>query len=169
VDDELLFMYDDTVILNPVTKADISKVVALGKIPADPNHKWTASEPWINVMRNTMAALKRNNMSMYNFETHLPRLFNKNKLAVLFAKFGFQKRAYCFPTLYYNEYHKVGVRCLDKNPQNTKIGLYFAGDFEARKEDFETHLFLNWSENQWTPELREHLLSLFPEKSQYEI
>jgi len=72
------------------------------------------------------------------------------------------------PTLYFNEYHKTVSR-LDINPKNIKIGLYYDDDFEKRKEDFNTHLFLNWSSSQWTPELKEHLFELFPEKSRFEI
>jgi len=168
IDNEILMTYDDIVFLNPVKKSDISEAVALGMIPEDPNHPWNGSAAWVNVMNNTIAALKRNKMSMYNYETHLPRLFAKDKLAQLFAKFGFKKRAYMIPTLYFNEYAKK-MRRLDKTPKNTKIGLYADGDFEKRTEDFKTHLFLNWSENQWTPELKEYLFSIFPEKSRFEI
>lgn len=170
VTNKILMTYDDIIFLNPIKATDVSTTVALGMIPQDPNHKWTGSAAWVEVMRNTIAALKRNEMSTYNYETHLPRLFNKEKLASLFQKFGFKKRAYCLPTLYFNEYgSKVGVRCLDKNPKNTKVGLYENGDFEKRKEDFKTHLFLNWHQTQWTPELKAHLFELFPEKSPYEI
>jgi len=168
IDKEMLLMYDDIIFLNPVEKSDIEEIVANGLIPQDPKHPWTASPAWVNVMLNTLAALKRNKMSTYNFETHLPRLFDKEKLAVLFDKFGFKKRAYCFPTLYYNEYHKE-VRCLDTDPKNTKVGLYFNDDFTNKIADFNTHLFLNWSQNQWTEELKDKLFEMFSEKSQFEI
>ena len=165
---KIVMTYDDIVFLNPVKAADMSTPIALGMIPEDPTHPWTGSPAWVQVMQNTIAALKRNKMTMLNFETHLPRVFFKDKLAALFQKFGFKKRAYMLPTLYFNEYHKVVSR-LDRNPKNIKIGLYFDDDFEKRKEDFKTHLFLNWSSSQWTPELKAYLFELFPEKSRFEI
>jgi len=168
IDNLMLMTYDDIIFLNPVTKEDITEVVANGLIPEDPKHPWTASAVWVGIMLDTLAALKRNKMSTYNCETHLPRLFDKEKLAALFEKFGFKKRAYCFPTLYYNEYF-TEMRCLDTEPKNTKVGLYFNDDYANKVADFDTHLFLNWSQNQWTEELKEKLFELFPEKSQFEI
>lgn len=169
IDDDILLCYDDIVFLNTIRKTDITTIIANSLLPENEDFKTDASDVWKKIMINTMRALKRNKMTWYNFETHLPRLFNKQKLSHLFEKFGFKKRPYMISTLYFNEYHaNKPPRILKESPGSTKIGLYFDGDFENNKENILEHKFLNWGEKQWTDELKKYLLQLFPDKSIYE-
>jgi hypothetical protein len=56
---------------------DISKIIALVQLPTSASElDSTSSEKWKKIMQNTIKALKRNKLSMLNFETHLPRLFD---------------------------------------------------------------------------------------------
>jgi hypothetical protein len=107
-------------------------------------------------------------MAYYNYETHIPRLFEKDKLKALIEKFGFKKRPYLISTLYFNEHATKAPRCLKSDPKNTKAGIYADGDLEKLKPEISQYQFLNWSENQWNDELREFLFELFPEKSRFE-
>jgi len=122
-------------------------------------------------MPDSIAALKRNNLPMLNFETHLPRLFDAKKLIELISFFGFKKRPYMFSTLYYN-YVKTKEKPIilsDIADQKIKAGIYFPGDFEKYTPVLADYVYLNWGENYWSPELENTLLAMFLEPSIFEI
>jgi hypothetical protein len=168
---EMLLSYDDIVFLSPIEYEDIAKIVALKKLPTSENFKTDASKAWKEIMIFTMQALKRNNLPMLNYETHLPRLFDVQKLKEIIALFGFEKRPYLFSTLYFNwiKPKKKDITVLADNPdQKIKASVYFAGDWENVCDSLENYLFLNWSEQNRTPELCKKLQELFPTPSIFE-
>lgn len=172
VSEHVLFCYDDTVFASPVSVADLFTVVALTDIKKQDIAAINASDVWKTILRFTFAALNRNKMTTYNFETHIPRLFDKSKLAALIEKFGFEKRPYMFSTLYFNEYHTAKQKpfmLLDNPNQRIKAGVYSDTDFEAVRATIQDYKFLNWGEQYFSKDLEEWLLTAFPEPSKYEI
>jgi len=169
--DKMVLTYDDVIFLNPVTYKNISKTIALAPLPATANElNGTASDVWKQIMQNTIKALKRNNLPSLNFETHLPRLFDAKKLSEMMSFFGFQKRPYCFPTLYFNwlKSKETPIVLSEIPDQKIKAGIYFPGDFEKYVPVLKQYFYLNWSEQYWSPELEYELLKLFPEPSIFE-
>ena len=167
----ILMSYDDVLFINPVNMRDIAEVIALRPLPTDLDFQTNGSTAWKRVFNNTQLALARNGFEKpYDFETHLPRLFQKEKLKELFKKYGFQKRPYCFPTLYFNEYlGKKKLRVLSEDPGNIKIGISSADELLQCSEKLETHKFLNYGEKAWGPQLKEILFSLFPDPGTFEF
>ena len=168
---ELLMTYDDIIFLKEVKYKDISKPIALAQLPDSVRQlTGTSSAKWREVLQYTIDALKRNNLPSLNFETHLPRLFNAEKLREMISLFGFQKRPYLFPTLYFNWLNpKQKPVVLAEIPnQKIKAGIYYPSDFEKYLPVLEEYTYLNWSEEFWAPKLENVLLGLFPEQSKYE-
>lgn len=169
INDIILMTYDDVIFLNPIYLKDISETIALRPIPKDLDFETNGSAAWKRVFNNTQIALKRNNFDpAYDFETHLPRFFQKSKLKALFDKYGFKKRPYCIPTLYYNENLGKKFRVLSEDPGNIKIALQYENDHLKYLEAIETHKFLNYGEKAWGPLLKDFLFELFPDPSGFE-
>jgi hypothetical protein len=170
VSNDILLCYDDTVFLSPVARKDLHELVALTDIAKQNIELINASATWKEHLRTTFAALCRNNMKTFSYETHIPRLFKKNKVEELIEKFGFKKRPYLLPTLYFNEYfaHKTPLLLLETPNQKIKTGIYTDEDFA--KVDWENPArFLNWGELQWSPELEKKLSEIFPDTSKFEV
>lgn len=167
----ILMSYDDVVFINPVSMKDIAEVIALRPLPTDLDFQTNGSTAWKRVFNNTQLAIKRNGFeTAYDFETHLPRLFQKEKLKELFEKYGFQKRPYCFPTLYFNEYlGKKKLRVLSEDPGNIKIALSTPDEHLQYTEQLKTHKYLNYGEKAWCPELKEFLFTMFPDPGKFEF
>lgn len=171
-EESMLLTYDDIVFLKPVTEKEIGNIIAVAKLPEDGSKiNSIASDTWEKIMQNTIAALKRNKLPMLNFETHLPRLFNVKKIKELIALFGFEKRPYAIPTLYFNwvKSNKKKYILSDIPDQKIKAGIHFPGDFEKYADILEEYMYLNWGETNWNQDLEDKLLFLFPDKSIFEL
>lgn len=169
VDERILLMYDDIVFLRDIRLDDIKELIALQELPSSEDFKTDASTVWKMIIINTMRALQRNNLPYNNYETHLPRLFEKERMQNVFKLFGFTKRAYCFPTIYYNYYYSVPDRFLNSNPGDIKAGIYFQKDLDNLQTLIGNNKWLNWGEKFWVQELKEILRETFPEKGKYEL
>lgn len=165
----ILMTYDDVIFLNPIKMSDVGELIALKPLPEELDFQTNGSAAWKRVMNNTQIILKKNNLPYYDFETHLPRLFQKNKLNELFEKFGFKKRPYCMATLYFNEnLGKRKLRLLSENPGNIKIALSTEEEYLDRLDDIKTFKWFNYGEKAWGPKLKEFLFSLFPDPGSFE-
>ena len=169
ISDSFVMTYDDIVFSREITMGELSRPVALSKMPESFEFKTDASAAWKTVFINTMKALLRNKMPMYNYETHCPRVFDKQKLADVFERFGFEKRPYCFPSLYFNSYEKQPLLLSEKEDQCIKAGLYSQESFEKLKDNLGEFFFTNWSDTMWSEKLEALLECMFPEPSKFEL
>jgi len=163
-----LISYDDIIFASEVCIEDIATPVAVAPMPENENFKTDASDAWKVVFINTLKALRRNKLPMFNYETHLPRAFEKKKLADLFVHFGFEKRPYCFPTLYFNYFDAKPFVLVDNPDHQVKIGIATIEDFHENKNQFGEYYFVNWKENMWGDDIRLELEDMFPNPSKYE-
>ena len=108
--------------------------------------------------------------SNYNYETHLPRLFNRNRMLKLFDDFNLLARPMMISSLYYNFYHKDNepLCLLEKNP-GVRFLLRSVFDYENLKKQISRHLFTNNDPRLWNPVLKRVLSEIFNEKSSYEL
>jgi hypothetical protein len=169
-DDDVLITYDDIIFLNPIEKKEFETRVAIAKLPDSDDFQSNGSEVWKHILRNTIKALKRNNLPELNFETHLPRLISAKKMAEMFQHFGFKKRPYCVFTLYFNwvKTKKKTIILSDVPDQKIKVEIYRIGEFEKYGEILNQYTFLNWSQKFWSQELEQKIISLFPKPSLFE-
>lgn len=167
-----VWTYDDVYFTQPVLPDDIMQLKAVAGFDRYPNHLdgKGAGPNWMETFFYTLDAVKEAGGSGFNYETHLPRWFNRKKVLALFDKYRLLAKPMMISTLYYNLYHsKEEPRCLfDNNP-----GLRFLPrttiDYEHTKRLMAQHRFTNNAPASWNPVMKKALATMFPEKSEFEI
>lgn len=168
VDDLFIYSYDDTVFLSKVASFDFLNVaVAQLSSPEKIRAMKSGSTIWKEVLSNTFERLKANKLPTFNYETHLPRLFEKKRISTIIKKFGFQRRPYLFSTIYFNYFNPQPEFLLNGLP------LYKADIREPLairqiEEVTKGKLFLNYNDKGLNVNLKEFLSEKFPEKSRFE-
>ncbi len=169
--ESILYTYDDIVFMQPVTLIDVKKLVALSYLPQNDDFKSDAGLNWRKVLVNTMHKLKEHKLPYLNYETHLPIAFERDRLRRFFQKFAFDKEPYHMCSLYCNWANDVDnreVSILSKIPnQKIKFGIYRGCEIKDYNI-ISDYMFLNWTQSEWKPELRNFLMSEFP-KSKFEL
>lgn len=164
ISDDFVYCYDDIYALSRVGWGYFGKVVALEPKPTKPIR--TGSNKWNKMLDSTFAAL--GSIGTYNYETHLPRMFNKAKLTQLMNDYDLHRNPLLFSTLYFNEYcENPDIVLTEQN--NIKAGLYGSGySFDQIVNACHGKLWLNHSENAWGAPMDRFLKNNFPEKCKYE-
>lgn len=166
-----VYMYDDTFFINTTTTRDIFELKALEDMTkiAEWFKKGNASRKWKNLLKKTLHILQKEEKPIYNYETHLPRYYNKKKALALIEDYGLLGEPLQFATLYYNTYYT------DKTPRllmpwgdGVKLGVYKPFPLEVLKEKVGENKFLNYDPPSLTPQMKELIMWLFPNKSKYE-
>lgn len=103
IEEEFVWIMDDVYFLKPVTIEDL-RIVRY-----DPWFKQTMSSVWRQMIRITFAALKRHGKPNFQVGTHLPHVFQKEKLRSVFDLFGFPRNLLLFEILYGNFYCDPGA------------------------------------------------------------
>ena len=125
------------------------------------------------------------NKPRLNFESHMPRVYRKDKMAELFDMFDFEKLSipYALATLYFGYYENYDMPTL-KEHNEYKAGFYFEDEsncsfsshsFHSINNAVEDKVWLNYNERgiNFTgigrrQYLKEWLIKRFPEKSKFE-
>lgn len=169
---DFAWTYDDVYFTQPVVPEDIQQLKAVAGFDRYPNHLEGkgAGPNWMDTFLYTLDAVKKADGSNYNYETHLPRWFNKKKVLALFERFELLGKPMMLSTLYYNLYHsKETPLCLfDNNP-----GIRFLSrttiDYAQTRKLITRHRFTNNAPSSWNAVMKKVLEQMFPEKSQFEI
>lgn len=110
VSDDYVLWYDDIVCLREISIEDIAThkaVCDLSKVDIDKRFG-DAGGRYRRILKNTVERLQEENLPAWNYETHLPRLFHKGKMADVLDFFSLRsetvEKPLMLPTLYYN-YH----------------------------------------------------------------
>lgn len=108
INDDFIYMYDDIVLLKQLTIDDFLPVMAIDLV-LDTKKYWSRgripSKEWITPFNNTIVKLGYHKLPTYNYETHLPRFLNKDKVKHIISRYDLEHNAYMFSTLYFNTYH----------------------------------------------------------------
>lgn len=165
---DFVYMYDDQYFINNVMLEDISGAIAMSEI-----HKVhpvnAGSEVWRELMNRTVVALKDNGCDgrIYNYETHLPRVLNKQRLKLIIDAYQLKSTPLLFNTLYFNEYHDKPKVELEKE-NNIKAGVYKAMNRTQIESLCRNKLILNNGDAGWNHQLNVFLKNTFAEKCRYE-
>jgi len=124
ISEQFYWTYDDVCLLKIPKDGDLKLKVALSLIEGDykPGQKHTRHDATII---ESLVLLANNKRPTYNYETHLPRCYDKKRLLKIFKKYKFRKlvRPYSFSTLYFNTfYDKPHLILKEKN--TIKAGFY---------------------------------------------
>jgi hypothetical protein len=107
--DEFLYFYDDQIVLNPVTDYQVffNKALCIDNAHKYDKKKRSRHEKTI-LQALELAHLSKHRNGLSSFNTHYPRLYNKQLLQKLFHKFPLEKQKipYELATLYYNLFYE---------------------------------------------------------------
>lgn len=185
-----IYMYDDIYLVNPVRLKDMKAAHALKPIvngtPGTSKHfklKVRTKDALQKIGRcadkpsSVNDVLQMRGDYFIDFETHLPKYYNKAQMIEVFQKFLPMKNRLLFSTLYNNYHRPAFLNFLEKG--NT-VKAEFFGDAELAfcgsasdtvqecKEAMEKCLFMNHNNAGLTLALEEVLQEMFADKSKFE-
>ncbi len=115
-------MYDDIYLLKDVTLCDIGIFKAMYPYEKVPQRSGT----WWDQLHKTLGILKRKGYPAWNTETHLPELFNKEKMKWIIKVYGALENRLLTSSLYFNTFFPFSHPLL----WNKSFAIQFYGDME---------------------------------------
>jgi len=159
INEDFIYMYDDILLLKPCTWADFDVVRAMDLVTKLDKY-WSGrvrpSSVWRVIFALTLHVLKENGKPQWNYETHLPRVFNKTKLREVIATYKCLDQPRMMATLYFNHFHSAPYEMLKENP-SVKCGLYEPHVYQWIEKNVPGHLFLNFDNKGYTEDLQKYI------------
>lgn len=171
--DNYILWYDDVYLLRDIDLSFFNNIYALRKIERrDPGEVLRYQTHRVYV---TYLHMINEFKEIYNHETHLPRLFNKEKVRALFKKYSILEERLLISTLYYTNYRNGSPVIILNKKDNIKAGFYTYEDnygFDRLgniKQICKGKTFLNHNGNGFSYKIKRYLKEKFKEKSKFEI
>lgn len=101
VSDTFMWMYDDTFILKPCTTEWVERPMYRGTLP----HHASRRKTWQQVRKRTYEALVSRDLPTYDYSTHMPLVFNKDRLQRTIDEFNLHNVARCVESIYMNHHY----------------------------------------------------------------
>lgn len=166
---EFLYLADDHYILVPWTVDDF---YSRDQLVREDLAVWTEDQKqnlneWQVAMWSTYGKLMAEGHRGWSYETHTPKVVNKNALAEMFALFGYQDGMLMWQTAYFNMFPIEGRANLSEESPK-KAGFYEPMDREAIESKVRDAIFLNHNGDGLNKNLKDVISSLFPQKSSFE-
>lgn len=165
--------YDDVYWNNPITLDFFDRLIALN-LPRRVNPK-EINSPWAKHLQTTLQYLAEKGLPGYNYETHIPRMFDKAKVAKLLMKENFYRDRLLFATWYFNEYSGKKVPQFLTKESKIKAGFYGTNTqySYATQQGFEKNceeaLFINHDGRGLTKELDDYLTQRYSHAEQVRV
>lgn len=170
VTDKFIWANDDQYLISPCMLADFEILKCTGKL----GEKHFGSAPYQINKKRTFELLKKEGKGTWDFSSHTPFVFEKQKLQDLISEFNLTKEAHLIATLYHNWYFKGFVPLnVDSDHalsnDNIKVGVYRQNaDFNRLKVLMPKKKLINNSQSGWSSKLVEVLNARFPKKCRFE-
>jgi len=183
VADYILYCYDDQILLRDVYSfEDISQWIATKNYWDNPKGFNRRGNKWSRTVMKAFDVLCELERPMYDYETHLPRMFKKDELREMFDRFPIEQQIipYAPSTLYGNLYNDSPDHILLKE-NKVKLGYYGdgvhlpPGSFKAKSiSDIDSQkkgkLWMNYNDKGMrVVPLKEWMEKEFSEKSKFEL
>ena len=171
VSEKFIWANDDQYLISPCMLADFEILKCSGKL----GEKNFGSTTYQQNKKRTMDLLNKEKLGVWDFSTHTPFVFEKQKLKSLIEKFDLTKVQHLIATVYYNVFFPdfVPLQVDDQvalDHDNIKIGVYRQNaDFTRLKKLMPGKKLISNSESGWSPKLAELLANRFPEKCPFEL
>ena len=166
INEDFVYMHDDMVVLKPCKEADFRVLRANDLILSPGTYfgpKDRQSSKWKQFFMLTMTILKKEGLPMWNYETHLPRLFTKSRVMEIINKYDLekptQKAQTLFASLYYNNYFDEPQQVLSVKT-NIKLGVYGPHTETWFKNNAPGKLFLNYDNSGLNNHLKKYVKQL---------
>lgn len=173
VGNDILWMYDDMYLVRDCKKQDLDCFAVINHFDKlDHGSSGVHKE----LLRQTLLELKKHGKSLYNCETHTPRLYSKHLLKELVELYNPTDNRFLFSTLYFNHvFSELPPRVLTK--EDDYKASFFGGrdnySFKPKtKQEIKDILsgkrFLNFNDEGLSVYLIEVIEELFPDKCCFE-
>ena len=164
INDDFIYMYDDIVLLKKLTINDFIPVIANDHVDNIQEY-WKRgfrkpSDEWIKPFNMTILKLKHHKLPTYNYETHLPRYFNKNKVKEIITKYKLEEQVYMFSTLYFNTFYTKPDIIL-RGTENIKADITIPLEDYAMDRFIKGRKFLNYNDMGLNRSLQKYIKNLF--------
>ncbi len=165
VTEYFIWTNDDIYLVAPVDITHIALPKVLG--PLDPDKY---KDMYKSNMENTIEFLRSKGLPLYNYGTHTPFLYDKEKLVSLLEEYPeISLGDYLFSSVYFNRYNKARPFFLNWKTDPFLLPVISkAPDPVVFESLLETKYFLNNTPTGYSAFLESKLEELFPEKSVYE-
>jgi hypothetical protein len=161
-DEDIIWMNDDIFLLSDI---DTNKLKTQWYLEDLKKAKSRKGNNWTKKLFITSDFLESINCTTYNFECHIPTIYNIHKLLLTFERFE-ELDVWIMNTAYFN-YNNLTDNLKDVN--DVKIGRYNSKKDDPLPNNIDDFLFLNFDDNGLTEEIKEFIKNKFPEKSRFEI
>lgn len=163
-----VWMNDDIYFINPVKLTDITSLRAIGSL--DNIYRATNTVFRVNLWK-TFDLLKKLHLPVWNYSTHLPFYYNKDKMLKIIKRFSMLKNSFLVATLYHNFCYPDKIPfILNVREDDIKIGIYKQDpDFDQLKVYMKYKKFFNHSQTGYSEGIKQILIEKFPHKSSFEI
>lgn len=174
ISDTIIVTYDDIYFCAAVSPEFLKIPIALynsATVKRD-----NADNKYRQSLYSTYDALSAKGLPAFNYETHLPRLINKQQMLQVYNEFKPEKNLLQRFTLYYNRW-ATDRPVLYKKEFGIKAGFYGRNDnygygfysTEKTLELIQGNIFCNHDDAGLSGQLKEALKIMFPDKCQYEL
>lgn len=170
VTEKFIWSNDDQYIVSPCMLADFEPLKCTGKL----GEKYFGSNIYQDNKRKTFELLKKLGCSTWDYSSHTPFVFEKEKLKTLIEKYSLTTSAYLIATLYYNYWftgwvpYNVDTQTALFN-DNFKVGVYRPNaDLRKLKELIPVKKVVSNSQSGWTPMFEDVIKGVLHQKSRFE-
>lgn len=170
IQEEYFWMNDDIYLVNKVMYADLCLPVAVDDMQSK-KAMYNERTVWGRDNLRTLALLKKEGLTTFNYAAHIPHRFEKSKVKHLIEKYNMLEDAIVLTQIYYNYWFKDFIPYWDsldlKNNQGFCVNRpnpnWRAFDLQIKAKKY-----LNNSEAGMTPELQLRLRKIFTQPSRFE-
>ena len=163
-------MYDDIYLLDDLLLEDLFEPVAMYPYHKVPQRSGT----WWDQLYRTIGMLKIKGYPAFNSETHLPELFNKEKMLFVINAYSALDNRLLTSSLYYNTFFPtIEPRWFSKDLAiqfyNDVDDVFYTNSQGDLVEKCKGKKFLNHNDQGLNENLKRFLISRFPQKSEFEL
>ena len=163
-------MYDDIYLLKDVDLADVGHFKAMYPFDQVPQRTGT----WWNQLYNTLEAVRSKGYPGWNTETHLPELFNKEKMQWIINAYGALEKRLLTSSLYFNTFFPNSQPLLFSKDFAIQFydnidGPYYTSSDGDLAEKCRGKTYLNHNNAGLNDNLKDFLSKSFPAKSRFEL
>ncbi len=167
VSDDFIWMNDDIVFINKVSLADIQVLKAEGQLKLKPD----AGKVYQKNKNRTIELLQSMKLPVYDYSTHTPMMYNKDRLAHLIEEFKLTEEAHLISSLYFNFHFREFVPIqMDMNTDVWKVWTFRSDANLSRLPEFmKVKKWFNYNNLGLTEPVKKILLECFPDPSSFEL
>lgn len=163
VTEKFIWANDDQYLISPCMLPDFETLKCTGRL----GEKHFGSTLYQQNKKRTFDLLIKNNKGTWDFSTHMPFVFEKEKLKTIIEAFNLSNEPYLVATLYFNYWFPRFVPYECEGPvalehDNLKVGVYRQNaDLERLNKLIQRKKLISNSEAGWSGKLAEILNSFF--------